>query len=201
VAEMVNQYLSHYGIEINKLKTYAAKRAGRWNLGGLTFLGLNLNGTRLKGFTRKGSRLLLTRDLATFCRLEEVRIKQGLNLRDAEALNQFLSKESEYPRKDSWEKFFRNKTFGFAVSRLYNGQLNLEGLEQDFEYKYINNSWAALVGSTLTNVELNTFNSSSYANLSLCEMFRYNQLKKAGDKAKRYFLPKVSFRVRWTKSG
>jgi hypothetical protein len=29
VAEMVNQYLSHYGIEINKLKTYAAKRAGR----------------------------------------------------------------------------------------------------------------------------------------------------------------------------
>jgi len=79
---------------------------------------------------------------------------------------------------------------------MYNGQLNLEGLEQDFEYKYINNSWAALVGSTLRNVELNTFNSSSYASLSLCEMFRYNQLKKAGGKAKRYFLPRVSFRVR-----
>jgi len=101
VAEMVDQYLSHYGIEINKLKTYAAKRAGRWNLGGLTFLGLNLNGTRLKGFTRKGSRLLLTKDLATFCNLEEVRLKQGLKLKDAEALNQFLSKESDYPRKDS----------------------------------------------------------------------------------------------------
>jgi hypothetical protein len=101
VDDAVKRYLSHYGIEINKEKTYAAKRGGRWTRGGLTFLGLNLTDQRLKGMTRKGSRLLLTKDLATFCRLEEVRLKQGLKLEDAEALDTFLKRESSYPQRDS----------------------------------------------------------------------------------------------------
>jgi len=33
--------------------------------------------------------------------MEAVRLKQGLKLQDAEALSQFLSKESDYPKKES----------------------------------------------------------------------------------------------------
>jgi hypothetical protein len=72
----------------------------------------------------------------------------------------------------SWRDYFNSKLIGFVQSRLYKGEWNLEHLEQDFNYKFVNNSWGDKIGK---KHKLNVFNSSSFACHSLANIFRWNQ--------------------------
>jgi hypothetical protein len=72
----------------------------------------------------------------------------------------------------SWEDYFKSRLMGFIQSRLYNGNWNLENLEQDFEMKFVRGSW---MDTKLRKEDHNVFVASSYACYSLLNIFRHNQ--------------------------
>jgi retron-type reverse transcriptase len=175
------------GIVISKTKSFKVKQNGTW-LAPMDFLGLRLDKKVLSANTRKGSKLVFNSKVAEFLKLEETRLEQGIELNKVQQVLEFIdkSKKLPYSSSGSWFEYFKNKTVGFAMSRLYNGEWNLEHLEQDFSYSYGKTSWSALIGTSYS-VDLDIFNSSSYASQSLVKIFQWNQ-KSKHNKKKKYFL-------------
>jgi hypothetical protein len=102
---------------------------------------------------------------------------------------------------DTWDKWFLSKISGWVQSRLYLGDFYSPPIRQDFKMKYINKSWMdsklcekalknmskikrrvtvneenTILESTQLSVgEMTIFNSSTFANRSLLNIFRWNQ--------------------------
>jgi len=164
---------THLGIKFNQEKS-GYVQYDKEMLKPLKFLGLEFSKDLFRAHTRKGSRLgVLPKDVLLgelFYELHDkcqaLTVEEALKLID-EASDTFRS----YPEPQlSFNKIFTSKLAGFIVSRLYAGKWNLDDLHQDFNMSFVKSSW---MGSKLCRHELDIFNSSSFASLSLANIFRY----------------------------
>jgi hypothetical protein len=85
----------------------------------------------------------------------------------------------------TFDKWLETKISGYLQSRLYAGRYDAENLIQDFSFSYEHHSWSSLEETRHSNPHpyilnsssdippLTVFNSSSFANLSLCRWLRY----------------------------
>jgi hypothetical protein len=167
------------GIVINTEKSGYVKYDNEW-LRPLKFLGLEFNGKEFKANTRKGSTLKLskkqqllmeaceaTKDRMQFTSIEETiaYLKERRKTED-----KFLGPSGTLGH--TWEEWFQSRIIGFIQSRLYNGKWDLDNLNQDFNLLYTKQS---LCGRLVHKLELDVFNSTSYACRSLLNTFRWNQ--------------------------
>jgi hypothetical protein len=170
-----NQAPEDTGIVIHPDKSQMVKRNGIWK-GAIKFLGLKFDGLVLQANTRKGSKLMFEQKIKDLLKLEETRLTQGLKIESRDDIIKYLDKDestSSTSAGSSWREYFKSKLIGFVQSRLYQGDWNLENLEQDFNYRFVNQSWAEKIGPK--KGDLNVFNSSSFACYSLYNIFRWNQ--------------------------
>jgi hypothetical protein len=161
------------------------KRAGKW-LKPLKFLGLVFDGTSLKSETRNGKSLTLSPNVEHAVRLIEMKKFETIVMKMISKEIISIRKSASIPA-DSWSQMlktsrsssiarvFQSKLAGFIQARLYNGSWNLAGLEQDFNLTFVHKSWCSKnLARTLTKSgrTMTIFTSSSFASLSLCEIFR-----------------------------
>lgn len=158
------------GIILHPKKSQWVKFAGEW-IRPMKFLGLKYDGVVLESQTRTGKNLILSQDIQYLSSLIthiESFGKQGVSW-------------STIVKRGGNSGTFKSQIAKFIQSRLYNGQYNLENLNQDFELKFNRSSW----GNTKLNrqYDLDNFNASSYACNSLANIIkhsiRYNNRKKA----------------------
>jgi len=83
----------------------------------------------------------------------------------------------------TFEDFFKTKYFGFLQSRIYAGTINLDEVIQEFSYHFENWSWADMenrrptirrLNGVTEDVQLDIFNSSSFACLSLAKRIKHS---------------------------
>lgn len=162
------------GVEFEPNKCGYVKFAGKW-LKPLKFLGLECDGDKFRANTRKGSTLELTgREILLGELFAELHDKcQELTVDGAiELLSNTIEEHKTYDVKESWEKIFQSRLSGWIVNRLQSGDWNITEWKQDFNLKFINSSW---MSTKMNPGGLDIFNSSSFANLSLLNMLRWNQ--------------------------
>jgi hypothetical protein len=168
-------------IIINEKKSKLVKKDGIW-LGTLKFLGLTYNGKEFQAETRKGAKLLLTQEIKDLIKDFDL-ITNENNLNDEELYRKLKKaglRNNLYKKVDSkysWEDYFKSKLMGFIQNRMYSNSWNLEDLQQDFNLNFTNSSWINTSLNKKGN-NLDIFNSSSYASWSLCNILRWNKLKK-----------------------
>jgi len=159
IADRKSGYVKYAGQELKPLK----------------FLGLSLARNFIRAHSRKGSRLELSKKemilselfLELHDKCQTLPIEEALELfkdRYEEAAESYLKLDTTY------EKIFAGKLSGFIVNRLQSGSWNLDNLAQDFSHNFLKTSWTA---SKLNRWELDIFNSSSFGNLSLLNILRY----------------------------
>jgi len=169
---------SNIGVPFAEGKCGYIKYAGE-ELKPLKFLGLELSKNFVRAHTRKGSRLSLSRREMKLCDLfSELHEKlQALNLDEAlELFNTTLELHKTYPNPtESFERIFKNRIAGFVISRLQAGSWDLQNIEQCFNLKFTSTSWMSSKLNKYRGEDLDVFNSSSYANLSLLNLLRWNQ--------------------------
>lgn len=174
---------AYSGIEINESKSGWIKKDGKWQKE-LKFLGLIYNGDEnvWKAQTRKGSNLAVTQEIKDVSEIiEHVRQKkpETMTMSHEEVIRYLSEIETdenyESRGKGSWIEFFKSKIIGFIQNRIYSGDWNLKNIVQDFEFHYVKKSWVESK-HRIENWDLNIFNSTSYASLSLLEIFRQHQL-------------------------
>lgn len=182
------------GVKIAPEKSGYVKYAGKW-IKPLKFLGLECDGKLFKASTRKGSKLELGyREHLLGELFEQLHDKvQALSVEEGIKLLEESVEKQDYPTaKGSWLKLFNSKLAGWIVNRMQSGSWDQQDLEQNFRMTFSSSSW---MNSKLCHHELNVFNSSSYASLSLLNMFRWNS------KMRRYLkksLLRIEFRPRKT---
>jgi len=163
---------SDTGCIINQEKSGYVKYNKIW-IKPLIFLGLKFDGEKFSANTRKGSKLELSDKMKFLLEmLNEISNKRGLYSWD-DVLKYVESPDAGYYKDnaESWENLFRSKLIGFIQSRLYSGNWNLEDMTQDFNMKFVNNSW---MDTKLNPGIKSVFIGSSYAIHSLCNILRYN---------------------------
>jgi len=170
------------GITINPEKSGYVKYAGKW-LKPLKFLGLEFDGRIFRAHTRKGSFLPLGDEQKQLIEMFDM-IQRDQTFSTAEEVLDYLEEKvekrshtgsySDFLQGNSWESYFKSRLIGFIQSRLYQGQWNLENLEQDFELKFIKGSW---MDTKLLKTDVNIFTASSFACYSLLNIFQWNQKK------------------------
>jgi len=164
---------THLGIKFNNQKSGYVQYDGVM-IKPLRFLGLEFSKDLFRAHTRKGSRLgIQPKDVLLGELFYELHDKcQALTVEEAlELINKASDSFKHYPEAElSFNKIFTSKLAGFIVSRLYAGKWNLDDLHQDFNMSFVKSSW---MGSKLCRHELDIFNSSSFASLSLANIFRY----------------------------
>jgi hypothetical protein len=172
-------------VQFAKSKCGYVKRDGKW-LKPLKFLGLELGKDFFRANTRKGSRLALSkRELMLSELFTELHDKvQVLNVE--EAIDLILNKTDELRASGlserlelgpSMSRIFESRLAGWIVNRLQSGSFNLDDIHQDFNMKFVQGSWMT---TKLNHWNLSIFNSSSYSNLSLLNILRWNsKLRKA----------------------
>lgn len=143
------------GIILNEKKSGWVKFDGEW-IKPLKFLGLVYDGENLQSQTRSGKSLMVSEDMTALGSLIENLESQGAEV-------------SCWSIKKRATNVLNTRIGGFIQSRLYNGSLNLQAVEQDFTYSPSKNSWGYLKGT-----KLNTFNASSYACKSLGSIIKKN---------------------------
>lgn len=156
------------GILLHPTKTMWVKEGGKWKKP-LKFLGLEYDGKTLRARTRKGSTLVLGKKIKKIISLLDDLEKKG-----EMTLVPGVNSPGKWRLKEkSFEDLFKSKLMGFIQSRLYQGQWNLDNLEQDFELKFNSGSWLSERESKWWDPELSTFNASTYASKSLANLMRY----------------------------
>jgi hypothetical protein len=164
------------GIEIHKEKSGYVKFRNEW-IKPLRFLGLEFDGKKFSANTRQGSKLVLTDKIKLLMEMfQELHDKTGILSPEElfEHINQRFETTGVSEKLillNTWEDYFRSRLIGFVQSRLYNGDWNLEGIEQDFTMKFVEGSW---MSTKLSRGVESIFDASSYASLSLLNIFRYN---------------------------
>lgn len=178
------------GIKINPDKSGYVKYEGKW-LKPLKFLGLEYDGNIFRAHTRKGSKLALgPRErhlMEVVSQLQEdqmfYNIEEALEwLKTVNQAHEKFGPSGELKLNNSWEDYFKSRLIGFILSRLYQGTWNLDNLEQDFEMNFVRGSW---MDTKLRKKKLDIFVASSYANYSLLNIFRHNQMRKKRDQIAR----------------
>lgn len=140
-----------YGVRMNWEKSAWVKRSGVW-LKPFKFLGLSFDGKEnlLRAATRNGSELIYSwSQLVTLVRLRLLLMSE--------------SPDRNNDKPGSFQEMVHSTAWGLIQSRLYNGSLNLDGLEQDFANVFRIGSWVWRPW----NRSLNIFISSSFACHSL----------------------------------
>jgi len=148
------------GIVIHPEKSGWVKRAGKWEKP-LKFLGLEFNGKIFSAKTRKGSRLIYAKNVASAIRQIDI-ILEGL-------IKERYTGTLEI--KNTWDQIFKSKYIGWVQARLYEGNWNPK-IIQNFELKFGNGSWGDLKGAK-HNAKFTLANTSSYAIRSLVNLLRY----------------------------
>jgi hypothetical protein len=183
-------------VKFAKKKCGYVKRDGVW-LKPLVFLGLALGKDFFRAHTRKGSRLeltgreLLLSELFTELheRTQELNVERAIELvmnRTEELHSTGMSDKLEIG--PSYDQIFKSRLAGWIVNRLQSGSFNTDDITQDFNMKFVRGSW---MDTKLNHWDLNIFNSSSYANFSLLNIFRWNSKIRA---------PRKVVKVRWISS-
>jgi len=172
------------GIKVNWQKSGGIRREGVWETG-IKFIGLLYtpdNGTtKPHKVTGKMSNSTRTPRPFTF---------DSYSLIDA-AVAHDKKVSPTGTHKKSFIEGFKTKYYGFIMSRLYQGNLNIDDIQQDFTYHFKRWSWADL-DRQLTNqtpyypvqdsqeiVKLNVFNSSYFAHKSLANRINKTLARRA----------------------
>lgn len=198
-----NQFNAEYGINFHPDKCSWIKKDGEW-LKPLKFLGLTYNGTTdtLSASTRKGSTIevpqfvkayMVAKDHPLLPRLLNCRTnKKAIDSDSPEFLMEGFQQiyVDSLTSGISWEYLSKSTAMGFVMSRLYQGNFNLDKVKQNFELTMTPKSWVSwhnkakdfsLVRRTWWHeepftrkrpkvesyVEMDIFNSSSFAASSL----------------------------------
>lgn len=153
------------GIVINEAKSGYVKYNGVWQKP-LKYLGLQFDGSNLEARTRKGSTLKLSKDIAS-----------SLLAIDKLESSEILEYEKDWQKltdnvNSSWIGLMKSKHLGFIMSRLYNGDWNLERLDQDFRLTFKKGSWTDIYPSKhlIRWEEIKIQNISTFASNSLSEI-------------------------------
>jgi hypothetical protein len=148
------------GIVIHPEKSGWVKRAGKWEKP-LKFLGLEFDGKKFSAKTRKGSRLIYAKNVASAIRQIDIILESLIKERYIGTLE----------IKNTWDQIFKSKYIGWVQARLYEGNWNPK-IIQNFELKFGNGSWGELKGAK-HNAKFTLANTSSYAIRSLVNLLRY----------------------------
>lgn len=162
------------GISTNWSKSFWVKKDGLWRKN-LKFLGLETDGTKIWGATRKGSTLIYNKekliDLINArredARLEKLGIKRTIF--------------KDYPYENDLNKvnqpslihLIKSELWGLIQNRLYTNEYEDSNIVQNFNLNYIEGSWMSFREKWIKQKGLTVFNSTSYAYRSL-----YGMLKK-----------------------
>lgn len=176
------------GIEYHPLKSHIIRQDGLW-IRSLKFLGLLYNPfDRTHTTSQGGSLSTSTRDPKEYT-FEDYKLIEAACRYDG-VWDTLL--EPALPGVDtrSCDYWFRSSYHGYVMSRLYQGSLHLENVQQDFTYTHSPSSWSCaevarrisnglhgllyrLNGDEITpDVQIDTFNSSSFACYSLNNRLR-----------------------------
>lgn len=166
------QFPGASGIRVNWAKSGWIRKDGEW-LNSLKFLGLRWTSDHStpEPYVSSGKVSNATSTPRPFT------FEHQSLIDDAILHDKTVSPTGTHP--ESFEAWFKTKYHGFIMSRLYHGSLNIEEIQQDFSYSFKRWSWADLdsrlpgpapyyrYDAKKSLVQLNVFNSSSFAHKSL----------------------------------
>lgn len=201
-----DEFWEETGIKVHPDKSGWVKKDGKW-LKPLKFLGLEYHGDTdtLLASTRKGSRIPVPDSIRTYMAessnpmLPRVLSANnvGLESRDPKVWVGVLTSLHEATGGLSWENLAKSSALGFVMSRLYQGNFDMDKVKQCFELDHTGASWVGkVIGQQETSivrrtywweppfkrsrpkyestVQMNVFNSSSFAIGSLLEILSRN---------------------------
>lgn len=157
------------GINLHETKSGWVKYNGKW-LKPLKYLGMEYDGTTLRAHTRRGSALEVGSNIKQAIRS----IRQYEQKNYTGMINTMSNSRSA--SLVSWQEIFSSKLIGYIQSRLYQGDWELKDLHQDFNLSYIPGSWYSKKKGNVPFASV--FNTSSYASLSLYNIFRRSKIRK-----------------------
>jgi len=115
----------------------------------------------LRAYTRNGSRLELPEDMK-----DDLILANEVMEESKRPILSYIEKEIANPYV-TWSALFATKLLGVIQARLYMGDFLLKDLQQDFRYTFCKDSWGYKHKRNNPQDQLDVFNSSSFASLSL----------------------------------
>lgn len=156
-SELAGDWEHESGVKLHPGKSGFVKKDGVW-LKPLKFLGLSYDGTTdtLSGATRNGSKLELPMEFRLWMAENDSPMlpkwclpspgERKSNRKNSDDVEHLLERLCDmHATGISWEDLAKNSLLGFAISRMYMGDINLEKIQQNFELTHIPKSWLAWV--------------------------------------------------------